>query len=50
MVPWLDLDGVVTVFCVLAALVVVIDVSVVVIYFLGKKLRQRDAQLKIFLF
>ncbi|KIW12694.1 hypothetical protein PV08_09972 [Exophiala spinifera] len=49
-VPWLELDGIVTVFIILAVLVVVIDAAVLVIYFFGKKLRQRDARLRIFLF
>ena len=49
-VPWLEKDGLITVFCVLAALVFTIDASAVVIYLYGKRFRQRDARLKIFLF
>jgi hypothetical protein len=49
-VPWLETDGLVAVFCILAALVFVIDASAVGIYFYGKRLRQRDARLKVFLF
>ncbi|KAK6373736.1 hypothetical protein LTS17_008229 [Exophiala oligosperma] len=49
-VPWLEQNGVVTVFCILAALVLAIDAAVVTIYLYGKKLRQRDSRLKIFLF
>lgn len=49
-VPWIEQNGIVTVFCVLAALVFAIDASVVVIYWHGKKFRQRDARLKIFMF
>ncbi|KIW90070.1 uncharacterized protein Z519_09501 [Cladophialophora bantiana CBS 173.52] len=49
-VPWLELDGVVAVFVILAVLVVVIDASALRIYLFGKKLRQRDTRLRIFLF
>ncbi|KAK5043067.1 hypothetical protein LTR13_000838 [Exophiala sideris] len=49
-IPWLERDGLVTVFCILAALVFVIDMSVLIIYLWGKKLRQRDARLKVFHF
>lgn len=49
-IPWLELDGIVAVFVILAVLVVVLDASALVIYIFGKKLRQRDARLKIFLF
>ncbi|OAG40130.1 hypothetical protein AYO21_05608 [Fonsecaea monophora] len=49
-VPWLQANGLVAVFCILAALVFVIDASVVVIYMYGKRLRQRDSRLKVFHF
>jgi hypothetical protein len=49
-VPWLELNGVVTVFGILTGLVLFIDAFVLVIYFYGKRLRQRDTRLKIFPF
>ncbi len=48
--PWIERDGIVAVFCILAALVFVIDGSVIFIYFFGKKLRKREGRLRIFLF
>ncbi|KAH8816701.1 major facilitator superfamily domain-containing protein [Xylogone sp. PMI_703] len=48
--PWIDRDGIIAVFCILAALVAIIDSSVIFIYIFGKRLRAREAQLRILLF
>ncbi|OAL45661.1 MFS general substrate transporter [Pyrenochaeta sp. DS3sAY3a] len=49
-IPWLEQNGIVTVFCIVAALVFVIDAAVIFIYIYGKQLRERDSRIKIFLF
>jgi hypothetical protein len=49
-IPWYERDGPVTMFCILAALVIVIDAGAVLLYLYGKRLRHHDGQLKIFLF
>ncbi|KIW67166.1 hypothetical protein, variant [Phialophora macrospora] len=49
-IPWYERDGPVTMFCILAALVIVIDAGAVLLYIYGKRLRHHDGQLKIFLF
>lgn len=49
-IPWLEQNGIVAVFCIIAGLVFVIDACAVLVYIYGKRLRERDAGLKIFLF
>ncbi len=46
----MERDGLIAMFCILAALVFVIDSSAVFLYIFGKSLRARDGRLKIFLF
>lgn len=49
-IPWLEQNGIVAVFCIVAALVFVIDAGAVLIYIYGKQLRERDSRIKILLF
>lgn len=49
-VPWVEKDGPVAMFCILAALIVVIDAGALPLYIYGKRLRQRDGQIRIFWF
>jgi len=49
-VPWVEQNGPITVFCILAAIVFVIDCGAVFLYVFGKRLRARDGRLKIFPF
>jgi hypothetical protein len=48
--PWLERDGDITVFCVLAAMVFVVDSGWLILFFYGKKLRKRDSNMKLFFF
>ncbi|KIW16772.1 hypothetical protein PV08_03962 [Exophiala spinifera] len=48
--PWLNLDGDITVFCTLAALVFAVDCGWIIVFIWGKQLRRRDSRLKIFWF
>jgi len=49
-IPWVERAGLISVFCILAALVFVIDASAGLLYIFGKRLRARDGRLKIFVF
>ncbi|EXJ70650.1 uncharacterized protein A1O5_05640 [Cladophialophora psammophila CBS 110553] len=49
-VPWLKLNGIIPVFCILSAMVIVVDAFAMVIYIWGKRLRERDARLRVLAF
>jgi hypothetical protein len=49
-IPWIDRNGIVAVFCILAAMIFVAYASFAFLYIFGKSLRKGDAQKKIFLF
>lgn len=49
-IPWIDRNGIVAVFCILAAMMFAVYASFAFLYIFGKNLRKRDAQKKIFLF
>jgi hypothetical protein len=49
-IPWIDRNGIVAVFCILAAMMFAVYVSFAFLYIFGKSLRKGDAQKKIFLF
>lgn len=49
-VPWLEKDGLLAMFCILAALVFVIDGSGIFVYFYGKRMRAWFSRKKIFIF
>jgi hypothetical protein len=48
--PWVNTDGLIAVFCIFAGLLVFVDLWAIFFYIYGKRLRARDAKLKIFLF
>lgn len=49
-VPWIELDGLIAVSSILAAMLVFVDSLVILIYFFGKRIKARDGKLKIFPF
>lgn len=49
-VPWIELDGLIAVSSILAAMLVFVDSLAILIYFFGKRMRRRDGKLKIFPF
>jgi hypothetical protein len=46
----METNGLIAMFCTLAAIVIVVDSGAIFLYIYGKRLRARDGQLKIFLF
>jgi hypothetical protein len=49
-VPWVELDGLIAVSSILAAMLMFVDSLAVLVYFCGKRMRARDARLKVFPF
>jgi hypothetical protein len=49
-VPWVKQNGLIAVFCILAAILFVVDLGAVVVYLFGKRARARDGRLRIFPF